>query len=68
MINVNINNLSTQQLNELIERKREELNRLFSEQGLNDFTLHKSQELDVLIVKAQSQKLDEITEESMIIA
>ena len=45
--------LSTRQLEELIEIKREELNRLYSEQGLNDFTLAKSQELDVLITKAQ---------------
>lgn len=65
---INIDNLSTQQLNELIERKREELNRLFGEQGLNDFTLHKSQELDILIVKVQSQKLDEIIEENEISA
>ena len=31
--------LNTRQLEELIEVKREELNRLYSEQGLNDFTL-----------------------------
>ena len=51
--------LSTRQLEELIEIKREELNRLYSEQGLNDFTLAKSQELDVLITKAQIIRLEE---------
>ena len=51
--------LNTRQLEELIEIKREELNRLYSEQGLNDFTLAKSQELDVLITKAQIIRLEE---------
>ena len=51
--------LSTRQLEELIEIKREELNKLYSEQGLNDFTLAKSQELDVLITKAQIIRLEE---------
>ena len=51
--------LSTRQLEELIEIKREELNRLCSEQGLNDFTLAKRQELDVLITKAQIIRLEE---------
>ena len=60
--------LNAERLQELIEKKREELNRLFGEQGLNDFTLRKSQELDVLIVKAQRQKLNNMSNESIIIA
>lgn len=63
-----IDKLNAKQLQELIDKKREELNKLFCEQGLNDFTLRKSQELDVLIVKAQRQKLSNMSNESMIIA
>ena len=51
--------LPSGELEELIEIKREELNKLYSEQGLNDFTLAKSQELDVLITKAQIIRLEE---------
>ena len=59
--------LSTRQLEELIEIKREELNRLYSEQGLNDFTLAKSQELDVLIVKAQILKLEDVNRKNAVV-
>ena len=55
--------LSTKQLEELIEIKREELNKLYGEYGLNDFTLAKSQELDVLITKAQIIRLEEEVKE-----
>lgn len=53
----NIENMTNIRLEKVIEEKREELNRLYSEYGLNDFTLKKSQELDILIVKAQREKL-----------
>lgn len=64
----NADKINTEQLQELIEKKREELNKLFDEQGLNDFTLRKSQELDVLIVRVQKQKLNNMSNESIIIA
>lgn len=60
--------LNEEQLQELIDKKRTELNKPFGEQGLNDFTLRKSQELDVLIVKAQRQKLKNMSNKSTIIA
>lgn len=65
---INADKLNAERLQELIEKKREELNKLFDEQGLNDFTLRKSQELDVLIVKAQRQKLNNMSNKSIIIA
>ena len=65
---INADKINTEQLQELIEKKREELNKLFDEQGLNDFTLRKSQELDVLIVRVQRQKLNNMSNESIIIA
>lgn len=63
-----IGNLTKEQLENLIETKRTELNKLFGNQGLNDFTLKKSQELDVLIVKAQRLKLEETNINNIIIA
>lgn len=63
-----VEGLSKEQLEELIEVKRMELNELFGSQGLNDFTLKKSQELDVLVVKAQRLKLECVKGESIIIA
>lgn len=50
---------NTRQLEQLIEIKREELNRLYGEYGLNDLTLAKSQELDKLIIQAQTIKLEQ---------
>lgn len=64
----NIDRLNTEQLKGLIEVKRTELNGLFVEQGLNDFTLAKSQELDVLIAKAQRLLLEKSNLSNMIIA
>lgn len=58
--------LSTKQLEELIEIKREELNKLYGKYGLNDFTLAKSQELDVLIVKAQILKLEDVNRKNVV--
>lgn len=51
--------LNTRQLEQLIEIKREELNRLYGEYGLNDLTLAKSQELDKLIIQVQIIKLEQ---------
>ena len=51
--------LSTRQLEQLREIKREELPTLSSEQRLNDFTLAKSQELDLLITNAPISILEE---------
>lgn len=58
-----INLLTTKQLEELIEVKRKQLDQLFYEQGLNDFTLKKSQELDKLIVRMQRELLSDIKDE-----
>lgn len=41
-----------------LKAKRETLNKLYKEQGLNDFTLKKSQELDNLIAIIQKYELN----------
>lgn len=41
-----------------LKAKREILNKLYKEQGLNDFTLKKSQELDSLIAIIQKYELN----------
>lgn len=58
-----LNLLTTEQLVELIEIKRNQLSQLFLEQGLNDITLKKSQELDELIVRIQREWLSDIEED-----
>ena len=51
---------------EQLELKRQELNILYAEQGLNDFTLKKSQELDVLITKVQRMELENLIKNDII--
>ena len=51
---------------EQLELKRQELNILYAEQGLNDFTLKKSQELDVLIAKVQRMELENLIKNDII--
>ena len=46
-------NMTLEQLEQIILSKRLELGKLFEQQGLNDYTLRKSQELDILVVNAQ---------------
>lgn len=62
----NIESLTIQQLEELMEIKRNELNKLFCEHGLNDFTLKKSKELDEIIVKIQVHILNKY-EKSLVV-
>lgn len=57
---MNISNLSERQLESMICVKKLELGELFEQQGLNDYTLRKSQELDILIAKAQRMKLNRV--------
>ena len=45
--------MTLEQLEQIILSKRLELGKLFEQQGLNDYTLRKSQELDILVVNAQ---------------
>lgn len=54
------------ELREQLELKRQELNTLYAEQGLNDFTLRKSQELDVLVTKVQRMELENLTKNDII--
>lgn len=53
-------------IREQLELKRQELNILYTEQGLNDFTLKKSQELDVLITKVQRMGLENLIKNDII--
>ena len=53
-------------LREQLELKRQELNTLYAEQGLNDFTLRKSQELDVLVAKVQRMELENLIKSDII--
>lgn len=55
-----------ERLREQLEYKRQELNILYAEQGLNDFTLKKSQELDVLIAKVQRMGLENLIKNDII--
>ena len=54
------------ELREQLELKRQELNTLYAEQGLNDFTLRKSQELDVLVAKVQRMELENLIKSDII--
>lgn len=54
------------ELREQLELKRQELNILYAEQGLNDFTLRKSQELDVLVAKVQRMELENLIKSNII--
>lgn len=56
--------MTEKQLEHLINVKRAELEKSFDEQGLNNFTLKKSQELDTLLVKIQRIRLEEILNNS----
>lgn len=49
----------------ILEEKRRKLNALYLEQGLNNYTLKKSQELDILIVLAQREEFEEYMENSI---
>ena len=53
-------------IREQLELKRQELNILYAEQGLNDFTLKKSQELDVLIAKVQRMELENLIKNDIV--
>lgn len=53
-------------IREQLELKRQELNILYAEQGLNDFTLKKSQELDILIAKVQRMGLENLIKNDII--
>ena len=53
-------------IREQLELKRQELNILYAEQGLNDFTLKKSQELDVLVAKVQRMELENLIKNDII--
>lgn len=57
---MDISNLSERQLESMIGVKKLELGELFKQQGLNDYTLRKSQELDILIAKAQRMRLNRV--------
>ena len=54
------------ELREQLELKRQELNILYAEQGLNDFTLRKSQELAVLVAKVQRMELENLIKSNII--
>lgn len=52
-------------LKAILEEKRRKLNALYLEQGLNNYTLKKSQELDILITLAQIEEFEEYMENSI---
>lgn len=52
-------------LKAVLEEKRRKLNTLFLEQGLNNYTLKKSQELDILIALIQREEFEEYMENSI---
>lgn len=52
-------------LKTILEEKRRKLNALYLEQGLNNYTLKKSQELDILIALAQREEFEEYMENSI---
>lgn len=52
-------------LKAILEEKRRKLNALYLEQGLNNYTLKKSQELDILIALAQREEFEEYMENSI---
>ncbi len=54
------------ELRNKIEKQRQELNKMYAEQGLNDFTLKKSQELDELIAIVQKLELQKLMENNVI--
>lgn len=49
----------------ILEEKRRKLNALYLEQGLNNYTLKKSQELDILIALVQREEFEEYMENSI---
>lgn len=52
-------------LKAILEEKRRKLNALYLEQGLNNYTLKKSQELDILITLVQREEFEEYMENSI---
>ena len=52
-------------LKTILEEKRRNLNALYLEQGLNNHTLKKSQELDILIALVQREEFEEYMENSI---
>ena len=52
-------------LKTILEEKRRILNALFLEQGLNNHTLEKSQELDILIALVQREEFEEYMENNI---
>lgn len=48
-----------------LEEKRRRLNALYLEQGLNNYTLKKSQELDILIALVQRKEFKEYIENNI---
>lgn len=54
------------ELRNKLEKQRKELNKMYAEQGLNDFTLKKSQELDELIAIIQKLELQKLMKNNVI--
>ena len=54
------------ELSNKLEKQRQELNKMYAEQGLNDFTLKKSQELDELIAIIQKLELQKLMKNNVI--
>lgn len=54
------------ELRNKLEKQRQELNKMYAEQGLNDFTLKKSQELDELIAIVQKLELQKLMKNNVI--
>lgn len=54
------------ELRNKLEKQRQELNKMYAEQGLNDFTLKKSQELDELIAIIQKLELQKLMRNNVI--
>ena len=54
------------ELRNKLEKQRQELNKMYAAQGLNDFTLKKSQELDELIAIIQKLELQKLMKNNVI--
>lgn len=54
------------ELRNKLEKQRQELNKMYAEQGLNDFTLKKSRELDELITIIQKLELQKLMKSNVI--
>ena len=52
-------------LKTILEEKIKNLNALYLEQGLNNHTLKKSQELDILIALVQREEIEEYMENNI---